>query len=486
MADKKPFYITTTIPYVNADPHVGFALEILQADVLARYNRLFGREVFFSTGSDEFGQKIWEAAEKEGVSAQEYTDKFAERFDGLKSALNLSYDNFIRTTSDAHIKAAQDFWKACEANGDIYKKSYKGLYCVGCEMFVKEKDLVDGKCPHHPNQELQEIEEENYFFKLSAYQDQLVSYLENENSITPDWRRKEALNFVQNGLEDFSISRSKERLSWGVPVPGDDTQVMYVWFGAFVNYISTLGWPGEKFDNFWTNGEVLQVAGKDQIRFQSIMWQAMLFSAGVKNTDSVLYHGFINSGGQKMSKSIGNVLNPYDLVEEYGTDAVRYYLLRHIHPFDDSDMTPEKFKEAYNAHLANGVGNLMSRVLNMVERYKIEYDQVSQEQALDEDSATGVAWKDIRSAMANYRFDEALNLMWKGFQMLDEAITSKQPFKKIKENPDEAKEDIKEVVHWLWMLAWWLAPILPDTSEKMIEMLVSGKKPESPLFMRKD
>src|SRR3989344_4827082 len=235
MSQTKPFYITTTIPYVNAEPHVGFALEIVQADALARYYRLMGRDVFFSTGSDEFGQKIWDGAKKEGKTAQEYVDHYAKRFDDLKLSLNLSYDNFIRTTSEHHIHASQEFWKLCASKGDIYKKKYSGLYCVGCELFVKEKDLVDGKCANHPNQTPQTIEEENYFFKLSNYQEKLIEYLEKEESVIPEWRRKEELEFVGGGLEDFSIPRSKERLSWGVPVPEDTTQVMYVWFAAFVN-----------------------------------------------------------------------------------------------------------------------------------------------------------------------------------------------------------------------------------------------------------
>src|SRR3989344_4258096 len=235
MSQTKPFYITTTIPYVNAEPHVGFALEIVQADALARYYRLIGRDVFFSTGSDEFGQKIWDGAKKEGKTTQEYVDHYAKRFDDLKLSLNLSYDNFIRTTSEHHIQASQELWKLCASKGDIYKKKYSGLYCVGCELFVKEKDLVEGKCVNHPNQTPEMIEEENYFFKLSNYQEKLIEYLEKEESVIPEWRRKEALEFVKGGLEDFSISRSKERLSWGVPVPNDDTQVMYVWFAAFVN-----------------------------------------------------------------------------------------------------------------------------------------------------------------------------------------------------------------------------------------------------------
>ena len=375
MSDKKPFYLTTTLPYVNAAPHIGFALEIVQADIIARYKRLTGAEVFFTTGTDEHGQKIFQKAKEEGQEVQAYVDHYAGQFEKLKESLNLSYDAFVRTTSPGHIEAAQELWRLCAAAGDIYKKKYKGLYCVGDEAFLKESELVDGTCPNHPTMRPIEIEEENYFFKLSAYQDKLLAYLSSPEVVLPDWRREEAIIFIKQGLEDFSISREKARMSWGVPVPGDESQVMYVWFDALTNYISTLGWPSDKegkFKKFWQEGEVVQVAGKDQVRFQSIMWQAMLMSASIKNTDKVVYHGFINSGGHKMSKSLGNVVDPYALVEEYGTDALRYFLARHIHPFDDSDFTIERFKETYNANLANGLGNLVARIMQLSQTHLVE------------------------------------------------------------------------------------------------------------------
>ena len=326
MTNKK-FYLTTTLPYVNADPHIGFALEIVHADIIARYKRLTGAEVFFNTGTDEHGQKIFQAAQKEGKIVEAYVDHYAGTFEKLKTGLGLSYDSFIRTTSPVHVAAAQELWRRCAK--DIEKKKYKGLYCVGDEAFIKESDLVDGKCPNHPNMEIQEIEEENYFFKLSAYQDKLLAYLGRTDAVLPGWRREEALNFVKGGLEDFSVSREKARMSWGIPVPGDETQIMYVWFDALANYISTLGWPEDKegnFKKFWEEGEVVQMAGKDQVRFQSIMWQAMLMSADIKNTDKVVYHGFITSDGQKMSKSLGNVVEPPALVGEYPFPATKLKL----------------------------------------------------------------------------------------------------------------------------------------------------------------
>src|SRR6185369_1607690 len=316
---KKSFYITTTIPYVNADPHIGFALELVQADALSRYERLSGREVFFSTGTDEYGQKIWQASEKEGKDVKSYVDHYARKFLELKDKLNLSFDNFIRTTSDEHIRASQEFWRLCDAGGDIYKKIYRGLYCIGCEKFITEKDLMNGKCSIHPDLAPEMISGENYFFRLSKYKKEILEYLENKKSTMPEWRRAEAKSYVEEGMEDFSISRDKKRIAWGIPIPGDDTQVMYVWFGAFENYISTLGWPESKgkYEKFWQDGETVQIAGKDMVKFQSVMWQGMLLSAGMPTTDTIIYHGFITAeGGVKMSKSLGNGINPDEVIKE--------------------------------------------------------------------------------------------------------------------------------------------------------------------------
>ncbi|OGI60270.1 hypothetical protein A2641_00545 [Candidatus Nomurabacteria bacterium RIFCSPHIGHO2_01_FULL_37_25] len=475
---KDSFYITTTIPYVNADPHIGFALELVQADAIARYQRLIGRDVFFSTGTDEHGQKIWEASQKEGKNVQDYVDEYARNYSELKNILNLSNDNFIRTTSLDHIKAAQEFWRLCEEKGDIYKKKYKGLYCVGCEKFITEKDLINGKCEFHPTLIPEIIEEENYFFKLSNYKKQLLEYLANQKSIFPEWRRAEAIDFVQNAMEDFSISRAKERFSWGVPIPGDDSQVMYVWFDAFVNYISTLGWPNKKenFEKFWQNGETIQVAGKDMVKFQSVMWQGMLMSAGLPTTDTIIYHGFITGeGGIRMSKSLGNVINPSDVVKEYGADALRYFLLREVSSFEDSPFTMERFKEAYNANLANGLGNLVSRVMTMVQNYSIMIP-------VEENKF----FKNQNDNLENFKISDFMNDIWKKIQEVDQEIQDKQPFKKIKENKEEAIQDIKHFVALLFVIAQSLEPIMPQTSKIILNLLKNSKKPETPLFPRKE
>lgn len=477
----KAFYLTTTLPYVNADPHIGFALEIIQADIIARYKRAQGCEVFFNTGTDEHGQKIFEAAQKAGKDVHDYVDFYAAEFQKLKEGLNLSNDTFIRTTYPAHYEACQEMWRRCEAAGDIYKKVYEGLYCVGCEKFLTEKEIIDGKCHIH-GREPQLLKEENYFFRFSKYADRLLTYLANPDVVIPAWRREEALSFVREGLEDFSISREKSRLTWGVPVPGDDTQVMYVWFDALTNYISTLGWPDDAagdFKKFWLEGETLQLAGKDQIRFQSLMWQAMLMSAGVKTTDRVFYHGFINSGGQKMSKSLGNVINPADLVSRYGLDATRYLLARHVHPVEDTDITFDRLDEWYTAGLANGLGNQVSRVM------KLASEHLDAPVAIPEESLT--LQTPFREHMEAFRFNEAVDLIWEHIGKADGHIQETQPFKLVKSDNEatraRGKEILEKLVIHLATVAVHLAPIMPATAEKMLTAVRENKMPES-LFPR--
>lgn len=469
-------YITTTLPYVNADPHIGHALEFIQADTLARSYRLQGEEVFFNTGTDEHGQKIYEAAQKEGKEVQAYVDHYAGEFEKLGKALNLSYDAFIRTTDKAHIAAAEEMWRRCDAKGDIYKKAYEGLYCVGCERFLSERDMEGGKCVIHLKEPTL-LKEENYFFKFSNYEGALKEYLSKESVVIPEWRRKELLEFVNNGLEDFSISREKERLSWGIPVPGDDSQVMYVWFDALTNYISTLGWPEDpqgNFKKFWEEGQVLQLAGKDQLRFQSLMWQAMLMSADVKNTDQVFYHGFINSGGKKMSKSLGNVINPYELVEKYGIDATRYLLLRHVHPTEDSDITWERLDEWYTAHLVNGLGNLVSRVMKLSEQYLDAPITIPEPAPFPKELS-----------LDSFTFNEALDYIWKRIGDADERITKEEPFKVVKTDLERGKRIISELVEEVYWIGRFLYAFMPEANEKIKQAVKENRKPEN-LFPRID
>ncbi len=476
---KTPRYITTTLPYVNSDPHIGFAYEIVVADALASYWRLSDTDVFFSTGTDEHGQKIAQKADESGQERQTYVDHYAGEFKRLADpavGLNLSFDNFIRTTDENHKKAAQEIWRRCLANGDIYKKKYSGLYCVGCELFYKESELLEGRiCPIH-TKAVTEVEEENYFFKLSNYQSYLEAYLGKFGVIEPEWRRQEAINFVAGGLEDFSISREKSRLDWGIPVPDDEDQVMYVWFDALTNYISTLGWPDESgnFGKFWRDGEVLQLAGKDQIRFQSVMWQAMLKSAGVKATDKVIYHGFINSGGQKMSKSIGNVISPYELIARYGTDATRYLLLRHVHPFDDTDITWDRLDEWYTADLVNGLGNLVARVMKMAETHLTE--------PVTRPEPTPFS-TEYTSAITDYNLQAACDYVWGRIGALDELISIEEPFKLVKTDLVKAQSIIRELVLEVYIIARLLHPIMPAANVIIKDAVLANKKPEN-LFGR--
>ncbi|MDO8590832.1 MAG: methionine--tRNA ligase [bacterium] len=477
----KPFYITTTIPYVNADPHVGFALELVSADIIARYKKLAGFEVFFNTGTDEHGLKVYRKALEERKDLQAYVDGYAKKYQELIGTLDvLTEVNFIRTTDQTHKKAAQEFWRRCSQNGFIYKKLYKVKYCVGCELEKTDSELENGHCPIHPNLEIELIEEENYFFKLSAFTDYLSKFYERSDFVVPDFRLNELRSLIsEKGLEDFSASRLASKVPWGIPVPDDSQHVMYVWFDAFVNYISAVGWPDDmdKFDKWWVqSGGVVQFAGKDQVRQQAAMWQAMLKASGIETpSKQIVIHGFITTGGEKMSKSLGNVIDPGAIVKEYGTDALRYYLARHINPFEDSDFTMEKFKEAYNANLANGLGNLVSRTLAMAEKNGVRLSE--KREALD---------SGYLEALDKFEINKAADIVWGKIAEADARIQETEPFKKIKTNPDEARRDMAELLSRLYEIALHLKPILPKTSEIILDLVSSSKVPITPIFTRKD
>jgi methionyl-tRNA synthetase len=472
---KKTFYITTTLPYVNAKPHMGFALEIVQADALARFYTLMGYEVVFNTGTDEHGQKIYEKALEEKKTPQEYCDEYAAKFNDLKKALNLSYTNFIRTTDDYHLKAAQEFWKKCYENGDIYKQLYKMKYCVGCELEKTDSELVDGRCPLHPNKELEIREEENYFFKFSKFQKPLLEfYKNNPHFVEPEFRLKEMIAFVEKGLHDFSISRLKKKMPWGVDVPNDPDHVMYVWFDALVNYISTIGWPADmqKFAEFWPG---VQVAGKDNLRQQSAMWQAMLMSAGVSNSKQIFIHGFITSAGQKMSKSLGNVVDPFEQVAKYGTDGVRFYLLKEIPPLDDGDFSENRMKEVFDADLANELGNLVSRITTIAEKDElvVQNTELSFESLVTEEEV---------ELMKNFQFNKILERVWNKIKLLNKETNDYEPWTKTKEERHDFMEATVKQLHSIGMV---LQPFMPETAGKIMQTTDGQIKKAAPLFPKK-
>ena len=472
MAVKK-FYITTTAPYVNADPHIGFALEIVQADVIARFKRLLGFEVAFGFGTDEHGLKIYRKALEEKKDPQEYCDENAKKFDGLKKILHLSSTHFIRTTDSNHLEAAQEFWRRCYKNGDIYKKKYRIKYCVGCELEKTDSELEGNRCPVHPNLKIESYNEENYFFRFSKYQEKLLAlYKNNKDFVFPKHRLSEIESFVKKGLQDFSISRLKAKMPWGVDVPNDADHVMYVWFDALIFYISTLGWPINlrEFNRWWPG---VQVAGKDNLRQQSAIWQAMLMSAGLPNSQQIFIHGFITSEGQKMSKSLGNVIDPVALVNQYGTDAVRYYLLKEIPPSADGDFSHSRMREIYTADLANELGNLVSRTTNLAEKYSISGQKLSS-------AEISKALTDISVLLNGFRFNEALVFIWNLVKNTNKHLDEKAPWK----NTPHRTEIIRETLHSLAKIGLMLTPFLPKTAEKISKAAQGKIKKIQPLFPR--
>jgi methionyl-tRNA synthetase len=463
------FYITTTLPYVNAEPHIGFALEIIQADAIARYHRMLGDEVIFNTGTDEHGLKIYRNAVESGQEPQAYVDHYAAKFGLLKDALNLSFTHFIRTTDANHKAAAQEFWARCLENGAIYKKSYKIKYCVGCELEKTDSELVDGRCALHPNLAIEEIDEENYFFKFSAYQKELLAFYDkNPHFVLPESRFYEIRKFVEQGLNDFSISRLKSKMPWGVAIPGDDEQVMYVWFDALVNYVSTLGWPKDEktFDAFWPG---TQIAGKDNLRQQSAIWQAMLMAAGLANSQQVLIHGFITAEGQKMSKSLGNVVNPIEVAGKYGIDPLRYYLLREIPSNEDGDFSYKNLEQRYNSDLANGLGNLVQRVATLIDtkeggsmRYGADLSatEASLAEVLDDTA--------YKMAFETFKLHDAAAQIWQKIALANVFINDNQPWK---QEGAERTKTLTVAAAMIAHIAWLLQPFMPSTAERISVIL---------------
>lgn len=473
---KNSYYVTTSIAYANAKPHLGHAMELFEADTLARFYQGHGFDTFFLTGTDEHGQKIKDVAEKEGKSAKEFVDKLSANFQELTKLLQLRNDKFVRTTDEDHKKAAQKLWQACSK--DIYMGDYSGLYCVGHEAYIKESDLVEGKCPEHKS-EPQKMELKSYFFALSKYADKLKELImSGELRIVPEKRKNEILSFIDSGLEDISISRPKTQLDWGIDVPGDHSHVMYVWFDALSNYISAIGYvdDSDEYKKFWpANAHVI---GKDIARFHCVIWPAMLLSAGLETPRSVYVHGFISSGGHKMSKSLGNVIDPVDFVEKYGVDPVRYYLLRYIPSYNDGDFSKEKFEEVYQSDLANNLGNLVSRVAAMINKYS---DGIYDSKKVENDLG-------LEDLMDDFKFDKALEQIFSKLDSLNVAIEQFKPWEVAKTDLGSTKDFLSGVACEVIDLANELKAFLPETAEKILNVFKDGKVTSDvhPLFPRLD
>ncbi len=479
---KKTIFVSTAIPYVNSKPHLGHALEYVQADAYARAQRLLGEDVFFLTGTDDNALKNVQAAETAGKPVKEYIQENAERFITLDERLDVRYNDFIRTSVDErHRKGAQKLWLSTKPE-DLYKKSYRGFYCVGCEEFKTEKELVNGECHEHPGIQLEEIEEENYFFRLSAYQEKIEKLIEtDEIRIIPESRKREALSFIRGGLEDFSVSRSALRAKgWGIPVPNDPDQYLYVWYDALANYITALGYEtsSEEYKKYWMqSNERLHLIGKGINRFHTMYWPAMLLSAGIPLPTSIFIHGYITSEGQKMSKSIGNVIDPNDLIDKYGTDATRYLLLRHVHPTEDTDITWDRLDEWYLANLVNGLGNLVARVMKLAQTYLSEPVSITEEYAYPSEGNL--------INLTNFQFNDVIGGIFGAISNTDINMTLWEPFRKVK-NPDtleDGKKDIEKLVMQLHKIALDLKWLMPTTAETILNAIALNTKPEN-LFPR--
>lgn len=480
------YYITTTIPYVNAKPHIGHALEFVQSDAFARFHRLCGNDTYFLSGTDENALKNVQAAEQEGVSPRDLVTRNSQRFQDLGAQLDVSFDQFIRTSADPrHAEGAQKLWQAVDNAGDIYKQYYGGLYCVGCEQYYNETELVDGLCPEHlVAPEL--IEEENYFFRLSRYGDQLRDMIESDTlHIIPATRKNEVLSFINQGLKDFSISRSRERAhGWGIPVPGDPSQVMYVWFDALTNYITALGYAqdGPLYQRYWeNNSHRTHALGKNVIKFHAIYWPAMLLSAGMPLPHLEFVHGFVNLAGTKMSKSLGNVIDPVELVDTYGADAVRYYLLRAISPTRDTNFSYEGLEARYNADLANDLGNLLNRTVSMIGRYRDRTVPPSSSETEIERSVQELAASvpaTVVQSMGNYDPQAALDSIWELVTRANKYVEETAPWTlaKAERNGDEEARRrldtaLSTLVESVRIIGVLLEPFLPETARKIHEQL---------------
>ena len=488
------FFITNAIPYVNAKPHIAHAWEFVQSDVIARYHKIIGDETLLLCGGDENALKNVQAAEKADVLIQKFVDDNSELFLDLSRKLNVSFDVFQKGSDPKHHLSSQKLWELCKASGDIYKKRYEGLYCVGCELFYEKEELNEnGECYEHPGKKLEKVSEENYFFKLSKYQDQLTELLSSGKlKIVPENRKNEALSFIKQGLKDISISRSNKRAkNWGVPVPNDATQRIYVWFDALNIYQSGVGFGSaeqndkELYRKWWPAD--VHVIGKGILRFHAIYWPAFLLSAKLELPKSIFVHEYITVNGQKMSKTLGNVIDPIELIDKYGTDALRFYFLKHISPFSDGDFSENKFKEAYNADLANGLGNLISRVAKLCETGN--YTHMGSN---NRSSVHLISVDTYSQALSEFRFNDALSFVWQKIKELDGFIDQEKPWELLRTQNSrlaakraKLKTVLSHAVDQIQEISALLEPFLPETAKKIQDQFKGPKIiSQKPLFPR--
>jgi methionyl-tRNA synthetase len=470
------FYITTSIPYINGEPHLGHAWEFVIADVLARYARAQNLPTIFSTGTDEHGSKIADRAAELKLTPKALADRNVEKFRELLQQLNISNDRFIRTTDDEHEQRAQLIWKNLQ--NDIYKGKYIGWYCTGCEEYVTESAAKDNKgtCPIH-KKPYERLEEENYFFKLTKYAITIRDLIDNDTlHVIPASRKNEIMSVFREGIEDISISRPKEKISWGIPVPGDDKQVMYVWFEALMNYITVLGYPDhEDFKQFWPAN--YQVIGKDILRFHAAIWPGMLLALGLKPQKKLYVHGFVTLNGQKMSKSTGNVVDPNEVIKEFGADAFRYYFLRKVPSYGDGDFTWEQFETSYNNELGNELGNAVQRTAVMIDKY--QQGLIGDIPPAEHDIAT------YHESIRDCRFDRALDNVWEQIRGLNQYIDEQKPWAIAKEGDKEhLQEVLAYMVSCLLEISELLSPFLPDTAQAIKNIFSDGmlNRPSNVLF----
>jgi len=462
--------ITTPIYYVNDKPHIGHAYTTLAADVLTRFFRIQGKEVFFLTGTDEHGAKVAEAAEKARKNPQEICDENSEFFKLAWEKLGIKYNYFIRTTEKIHEKTVIEFLKELKEKNVVYEKEYEGLYCVACEKFLTEKDLINGLCPDHKT-EPKKITEKNYFFKLNNYLDKVEELIvKNKLNIGPENAKKEVLGLLKQGLDDFSISRQKERVKWGIDLPFDDNQTVYVWVDALLNYYTGDG--TKEFDEYWEKGKVIHFLGKDILKFHAIFWPAILLAAGKKLPDREFIHGFFTINGQKISKTLGNIIDPVKIVNKFGSDAVRYILLSQFPFGQDGDVKEEKFIEKYNSDLANGLGNLVARVLTLAIKNNTERKGKANKEIVEKTKETR---KNYEKLMGEFKLYEVLEEIWKLISFCDEYIEKNKPWELAKTDRDKLEQVLSNLLYCISEIADLIAPFLPETSEKIKEQIKTGK-----------